>query len=235
MKNELRSGKRGSKTAAKSQGGTRLLSPQEMCPLSKEFRARNESWLSMRAQKLAAPIDLHAKRIGIWFPELSNAQALDFISLVVMEHESSLRRILDEQKENAFWFGLVADALTAARAAARRAWRDGSKSAPTYEDEKSARCRTPLGIDFSGFTGMIEYGDRRMLSLICSALYHVKDEIDRNIHPNLIGDQSVRLADAMVLVELVVDRDESLQEVEDSDQNGGQTELQKVLRVKQLA
>ena len=77
-----------------------------------------EEYRQMRHRKFTSAIQLHQP--GIYLPELSDAQLLDFISLVAADNETALRRIADASRDD-FWKVQLAEAITAAITAARRA------------------------------------------------------------------------------------------------------------------
>ena len=101
------------------------------------------------------------------------------------------------------------------------------KSAPTDENETLGRRRAPLLLDLRGLSGSAVFDDRRLLTHICSALYHFRAEIRDTIQCNLIGRKEAELIDAMALAELVEDRGGGLEEVETAQEKHQLTELQK--------
>ncbi|HLH53445.1 MAG TPA: hypothetical protein VKY92_07505 [Verrucomicrobiae bacterium] len=197
-------------------------------PERKWTQAEIEKYQRMRQRKLNNPVDFEPT--GIWFPERSDAQLLDFISLVVVDNESTLSTVVDAaaSNDNRFWAIGLAEAITAAKAVARRALYHGLRAAPGIEDEKEGRRREPMLLELHGFSGLMAYDDTRLLHHICSVLCHFREEI-LQIQKTLAGEPELRMAETMAIAELVEDRGRGLEEVEKAEETGHPTTLQQLV------
>ena len=184
-----------------------------------------ERWRTMRHNKMNSPVDYQPP--GIYFPPRSDAQLLDFLSLVVSDHEPALRKIADAAaaKGDRFWAVYLAEAIIAAKAAARRAIYYGLHSAPSAGEEKQ-NPRDPLLLELRGLSGLTAYDDSQLLSHIGSTLYYFRQEILDRVRAHLAGEAEGRLVEALAIAELVQDRDGGLDEVEEAAEKRTRTVLQ---------
>jgi hypothetical protein len=186
-----------------------------------------EDYLRKRHYKLHSPVQFQLP--GIYIPERSDAQILDFLGLVVTENEPALRKLADAAVSNdgcgGAWAISMAEAIMAAKAVARRATYYGLRAAPDVADEKEGRGREPILLELQGISGLTAFGDTRLLYDIASVLYHFREEIRLQVQSNLVGEHEVRMAEAMALAEAIEDRGASLDEVEEAETKGIRTPL----------
>jgi hypothetical protein len=187
-----------------------------------------EDYQRMRHNKLNNPVEFRLP--GIYIPEQSDAQMLDFLSLVVVDSESALRKIADAavsgDEHAQFWAIAMAEAITAARAVARRAIYYGLRSAPEVEDEKEGRSREPILLELRGFSGLRAYDDSRLLYHIGSVLYYFREDISRQIRSKLTGEAEVRMVEALAIAQIIEDRGCGVDEVEAARAKGTRTALE---------
>jgi hypothetical protein len=162
---------------------------------------------------------------GIYIPEITKAQALDFLSLVVDDNASSLRR-LSTCATNSWWATCLQDTVSAAEEIARRAKWFGLAAAPVAGSEGDGARHAPVFIRSSGYAGMRPFRENDLLELIVNALFAWREEILDEIYPNLAPNKQAELADALRLVEIMDDRDGSVNELTQNYETGKPTKLE---------
>jgi hypothetical protein len=181
----------------------------------------------MRRSKMDRPIEVPL--MGIYCPDRSDAQLLDFISLVVADNAPALRRMVTHcysGEARPYWHIHLEEAIIAAEAAARRARWYGLAAAPDHHAESSGQKRVPLLLELPGYSGAIAYDDATLLHHICNALYQWRAEIGLEVQTQLAGTRASEFKDAMMFAELVIDRNDGVREVEEADERGVATVLQ---------
>lgn len=235
MKNQSQARKRGSKTASISQARTHCrnganglassLGTRESCKqeVSETQDAELSKRFEMRRLKLKSPIDLWPHCSGIWFPELTDSQALDFVSNVVVRNEPIFVELLSEGAAPTGWYPRsLPHLITICRAVSRRSQWYGLRDSGSH--------REPLLLDLHGYSGSIAYSDKHLLSDVCRILYYWR----RNVlvkADRLPLVNKRELLEALVISELVEDRDGGLDEVEQAEERNAKTELQTLLHL----
>ena len=97
---------------------------------------------------------------------------------------------------------------------ARRARWFGLAAAPDVEAESAGQKRQPILLDIPGYSGAIPYDDAAILHHICDALYTWREKIFEDVQSYLAGTKEDEFDEAMMLAELVIDRNNGLTEVE---------------------
>ena len=183
--------------------------------------AESETLESLLAdRKRIAALEIEAPYFGLFVGQRSNAQALDFVSLVVADNAGALRQVArgclndSDDERTQFWCACLSDAITAACEAARRARWEGLRSAPTVEEEKAGKHRPGLLLPLPSYAGAVAFGDADLLRSICSALYVWRGEIQEAILPSLFAAKRLELEEALCWAERSEYREGSATEIE---------------------
>ncbi len=164
----------------------------------------------------------------IYVYDLSDAQILDSVSLLVDEFADDLSQLVKKTLvimpgRFRIWAMHMLSSVAAAREAARRCRWYGLKSAPGRMAEKEGHGREPMLLDLYGFSGRVAFSDGDLLSHICDNVYGWRTEIQEKLLSQYHGQRRSRMLELLSLCEKVCLRDGTADEALLSEMRCGST------------